>query len=98
MIHGNLRMAAAVVSSRDLKGAEALIAQKDTFRALENRMIQTQVSSKGTGKGEALRRSAVLIDLLRDLHRLNSHVVSAGYPIVDAAGLLRSSRLRKKNK
>ncbi len=98
MIHGNLRMAAAVVSSRDLKGAEALIAQKDIFRALENKMIQEQVSSKGTGKGEALRRSAVLIDLLRDLHRLNSHVVSAGYPIVDAAGLLRSSRLRKNNK
>lgn len=95
MIHGNLRMAAAVVSSRDIKGAETLIAQKDTFRALENKIIQQQVSSKGAGKGEALRRSAVFIDLLRDLHRLNSHVVSAGYPIVDAAGLLRSSRLRK---
>lgn len=95
MIHDNVKLAAAVVGSRDIAGAQSLIAQKDAFRALENKVIQEQVTSKGTGKGEALRRSAVFIDLLRDLHSLNSHVVSAGYPVVDAAGLLRTSRLRK---
>ena len=33
--------------------------------------------------------------MIRDLNRLNSLVVSAGYPIADAAGLLRGSRLRQ---
>ena len=47
------------------------------------------------GKGEALRRSALYVDMIRDLNRINALVVSAGYPIVDAAGLLRGSRLRQ---
>jgi phosphate:Na+ symporter len=34
--------------------------------------------------------------MIRDLHRVNSHIVAAGYPIVEAAGLLRQSRLRAK--
>jgi phosphate:Na+ symporter len=29
-----------------------------------------------------------------ELHRINSHFVSAGYPIIEAAGLLRDSRIR----
>ena len=98
MIQSNMKLAAAVMSSRDVAGAQTLIAQKDAFRALEQKVIQDQVTARGSGKGEALRRSALFIDLIRDLHRLNSHVVSAGYPIVDAAGLLRSSRLRKNAK
>jgi hypothetical protein len=36
--------------------------------------------------------------MIRDLHRINSHIVSAGYPIADAAGLLRGSRLRDEAK
>ena len=33
--------------------------------------------------------------MIRDLNRINALVVSAGYPIADAAGLLRGSRLRQ---
>jgi hypothetical protein len=33
--------------------------------------------------------------MIRDLNRINALIVSAGYPIVDAAGLLRGSRLRQ---
>jgi phosphate:Na+ symporter len=46
------------------------------------------------GKGKSLRRSALFIDLVRDLHSINTHVVSAAYPIVEEAGLLRDTRLR----
>jgi phosphate:Na+ symporter len=95
MIHSNMRLAAAVLGSRDVEGAQTLIVQKDAFRALEQRVIHDQVKARGAGKGEALRRSALFVDLIRDLHRINTHVVSAGYPIVDAAGLLRATRLRK---
>jgi hypothetical protein len=41
-----------------------------------------------------LRRRALFIDMVRDLHTIHSHVTSAAYPIVDAAGLLRESRLK----
>lgn len=98
MIRNNIRHATAVLSSRDVAAAQALIAQKDAFRALENKVIREHFSRKSGDRGKALRRSALFVDLIRDLHRLNSHVVAAGYPIVDAAGLLRSSRLRAKAK
>jgi phosphate:Na+ symporter len=94
IIHENLRMATGVLSSGDVEGAKRLIAQKDAFRALENKVLDEHFRSGARGKGGALRRSALYVDMIRDLHRINSHIVSAGYPIVDAAGLLRGSRLR----
>ncbi len=98
ILHENIRMATSVLSTRDVEGAQQLIAQKDTFRSLENNVIRQQVSRRGVGRGKPLRQSALFIDLIRDLHNINSYIVSVGYPIVDSAGLLRESRLRKKQK
>ncbi len=95
IIHDNLRMATGVLSSGDIQGAKRLIAQKDAFRTLENKVLDEHFRIGRRGKGGALRRSALYVDMIRDLHRINSHIVSVGYPIVDAAGLLRGSRLRK---
>ena len=94
IVRENLRLATGVLSSGDVEGAKRLIAQKDAFRALENKVLDEHFRSGARGKGSALRRSALYVDIIRDLHRVNSHIVSAGYPIVDAAGLLRGSRLR----
>jgi phosphate:Na+ symporter len=96
IIHGNLRLATGVMSSGDIEGARRLIAQKDAFRALENKVLDEHFRNGQRGAG--LRRSALYVDMIRDLHRINSHIVSAGYPIVDAAGLLRGSRLRAAGK
>lgn len=93
IIHDNIRLATAVLGSGDVEGAKRLIAQKDAFRLLENKVIDDHFKRGSTNKKAALRRSALFIDIIRDLHRINSHIVSAGYPIVDAAGLLRTSRL-----
>ncbi|MGQ0483910.1 MAG: Na/Pi cotransporter family protein [Hyphomicrobiales bacterium] len=95
IIHDNLRMATGVLSSGDLEGAKRLIAQKDAFRALENKVLDEHFRSGSRGRGAALRRSALYVDMIRDLHRINSHVVAAAYPVVEQAGLLRGSRLRQ---
>ena len=34
------------------------------------------------------------LDILRDLKRINSHLTSVAYPILDAEGELRKSRLK----
>ena len=94
IIHDNIRLATGVLSSGDIEGAKRLIAQKDAFRKLENSVLDQHFKSDKQAKRGALRRSALYVDMIRDLHRINSHIVSAGYPIVDAAGLLRGSRLR----
>lgn len=95
IIHDNLKLASAVLSSGDVEGAKHLISQKDAFRALQNEVLDKHFRIGARGKGEALRRSALYVDIIRDLNRINALVVSAGYPIVDAAGLLRGSRLRQ---
>lgn len=98
IIHDNLRMATGVLSSGDLEGAKRLIAQKDAFRALENKVLDEHFRSGSRGRGAALRRSALYVDMIRDLHRVNSHVVATAYPVVEQAGLLRGSRLRSEAK
>jgi phosphate:Na+ symporter len=95
IIHDNLKLATAVLSSGDVEGAKRLISQKDAFRELQNEVLDRHFSLGSRGKGKALRRSALYVDMIRDLNRINALVVSAGYPIVDAAGLLRGSRLRQ---
>ena len=97
LVTNNIKSAAAVIASRDIEAAKTLIEQKDQFRAIEQRVIDDHFRKGAGNKKEALRRSALFIDMIRDLHRINSHIVSAGYPIVDGAGLLRETRLRKRD-
>ncbi len=98
IIQNNIRLAASVITSRDVAAAQHLIGQKDEFRQLENKMMEAHFTTSLANKATALRQSALFIDIIRDLHRVNSHIVAAGYPIVDDAGLLRSSRLRDTSK
>ncbi len=94
IIHDNLRLATGVLTSGDVEGAKRLISQKDAFRELQNEVLDSHFKLGSRAKGGALRRSALYVDMIRDLNRINALVVSAGYPIADAAGLLRGSRLR----
>ncbi|CAN5459688.1 Na/Pi cotransporter family protein [soil metagenome] len=94
IIHQSLRLATGVLTSSDVEGAKRLIGQKDIFRSRENKVIDEHFRDGGKVRGASLRKSALYVDMIRDLHRINSHIVSAGYPIVEAAGLLRESRIR----
>jgi phosphate:Na+ symporter len=90
-----IRLSTSVLASGDVDGARRLIEQKVTFRAIENRVINKHFRSSGeVVREKALRQSALFVDLIRDLHRINSHVVAAAYPVVEQAGLLRDTRIR----
>ena len=95
IVRDAIKLSTSVLASGDVEGAKRLIEQKVTFRALENRVINQHFRSSGeTVREKALRQSALFVDLIRDLHRINSHVVAAAYPVVEHAGLLRDTRLR----
>ena len=98
IISQSLRLATGVLTSGDVDGAKRLIEQKNTFRALENRVIDEHFRNGDKARGASLRKSALFVDMIRDLHRINSHIVSAGYPIIERAGLLRSTRIRPERK
>jgi phosphate:Na+ symporter len=98
LVSNSLRIASNVLASGDIEGARRLIEQKAGFRDLEQRIIEQHFERRTGGQGKSLRASAIFVDIIRDLHRINSHIVSAAYPIVDRAGLLRETRLRSEAK
>ena len=89
-IRANLRSAASVFTTGDRRAARVLSQQKAEFRRREGEAIKAHFTR--------LRRqrdpTAPALDLLRDIKRLNDHLVAgAAYPVLEAAGELMPSRI-----
>lgn len=91
----NLRSAASVFVTEDPRAARTLADSKAVFRDTEAGAIEahfTQIRLHKGGRGET---SALDLDLLRDLKRVNDHLVAgAAYPVLQGRGELLPSRLR----
>lgn len=92
VVVGSIRLLPAALSTNDVRASARLAAQKDTFRNLEQAVIAHEFA-EAIEDGPAFRANALFVDVIRDMHRINSHIASAGYPIVSAAGKLNDSRL-----
>ncbi len=87
-----VRAAAAVFMTEDARSARQLAAEKEAFRDLEAAAIRAHFAALRGGKGE---RGSLDPELLRDLKRVNGHLVAAAaYPVLEGQGELLSSRLR----
>jgi phosphate:Na+ symporter len=92
---GNLRTAAAVFMTEDPRAARQLAAEKETFRNLETEATLAHFGRLRTGRVETAETSALHLDLIRDLKRVNAHLVeAAAYPVLREQGELLPSRLR----
>ncbi len=86
----NLGAAASIFMSGDPRAARALIEQKREFRRREADAIRAHLAQLRTSNG----RQALPLDLLRDIKRLNDHLVAgAAYPVLEARGALLASRI-----
>lgn len=92
---GNLDLALNVFISGDIKLARRLLEEKVVFRELERQASENHLARLRSGKIESIQTSSLHLDVLRDLKRINSHLTSVAYPILDAAGILRRTRLRQ---
>lgn len=92
----NLRMAASVFMTEDMRAARLLVDEKAAFRDLEASATEAhfrRLRDRNTGGVEA---GALHLDLLRDLKRINAHLVAAAaYPLLQGQGELLASRLRE---
>lgn len=95
-LEANLRSAASVFMTEDARAARILADQKSTFRDLE---AEAMAAHFGQLHGKALTPAETgpfHLDLLRDLKRINDHLVAgAAYPVLQGQGELLSSRLRE---
>ena len=73
---------------------EVDIKDKEVFREMEIQGSQKHLARLRSGQIESIETSALHLDILRDLKRVNSHLSSVAYPILDASGELRASRLK----
>jgi phosphate:Na+ symporter len=91
----NLRLAMSVFLNGELKGAQALIAQKVEFRARELAFAGSHLQRLAWNTPESIETSSLHLDLISEMKRINSHLCSVAYPILESAGVLSPSRLRE---
>ena len=96
-LRDHLRLALNVFMSGDRAQARSLFEQKEVFRDLEREAQERHFERLQEGVAASIETSALHLDLLRDMKRINAHLTSVAYPILEGAGELRQSRLRKKS-
>ena len=94
-LDGNLRTAAAVFMTDDARAARRLLAEEEVFRDLEARATEGHFARIRAGRVESRETSALHLDVLRDLKRINAHLTAAADPVLDRIGELLPSRLRQ---
>ena len=91
----NLRLGLAVFLNGDLKSAQELLAQKVLFRDLERAYANSHLERLAGQTVESIETSSLHLDLISDLRRINSHICSIAYPILEQAGVLAKTRLKE---
>lgn len=88
-----LRLSLAMFMNGDETMARLMIAEKVEFRERERAAAQTHLERLRSRVPDTIETSSLHLDVLRDLKRIHSHLVSVAYPILEAKGALRDSRL-----
>lgn len=91
----NLQLAQNVFINRDAQIARRLMEAKVSIRQKEKASVDRHMSRLQQRRPETLQTTSLHMDVLRDLKRINGHVMTVAAPILEEAGLLRESRLKK---
>jgi len=90
----HMRLALNVFATRDVALARRLLREKTTMRTAEFEATDKHFARLKEGRAQSIETSSIHLDIVRDLKRINSHLTSVAYPILEAAGELAQSRLR----
>jgi phosphate:Na+ symporter len=90
----NLRLGMSVFLDGNVRDARRLLEEKTRFRDLEREYAATHLDRLADKTLPSIETSSLHLDLISDLKRINSHICSIAYPILDSAGELAPNRLR----
>jgi len=90
----NLRLGMSVFLNGSVRDAQKLLEEKARFRDLERAYAGTHLTRLSDNTVQSIETSSLHLDLISDLKRINSHICSIAYPILDSAGALAPSRLK----
>ena len=91
----NLRLGMSVFLNGTVRDAQKLLEEKTRFRDLEREYAATHLARLSVNTIQSIETSSLHLDLISDLKRINSHICSIAYPILDSAGALAPNRLRQ---
>ena len=84
----NLHLAMSVFLNGNVRDAQRLLKEKARFRDLELAYAASHLNRLSDGKVKSIETSALHIDMISDLKRINSLLCSLAYPVLEAAGLI----------
>jgi len=90
----NLRLAMGVFLHGSVRDAKKLLEEKARFRDLQHRYAGTHLERLHDNTASSMETSSLHLDLISDLKRINSHICSIAYPILESAGALAETRIR----
>jgi phosphate:Na+ symporter len=90
----NLRLGMSVFLNGSVRDAQKLLEEKARFRDLERAYAATHIARLSDKTVQSIETSSLHLDLISDLKRINSHICSIAYPILDSVGALAPSRLK----
>jgi phosphate:Na+ symporter len=93
-VQTNLRGSASLLMLDDVRLARQLAEEKAAFRDMESAATRNHFDRLRSGRIDSAETSALHIDALRDLQRINSHLIAAAaYPVLERQGGLLPSRI-----
>ena len=97
-LHGrllaNLRLGMSVFLDGHVRDAQKLLQEKAQFRLLEHSYAANHIARLQDNTAQSIETSSLHLDLISELKRINSHICSIAYPILENAGALTETRLR----
>ncbi|MDP1534208.1 MAG: Na/Pi cotransporter family protein [Rubrivivax sp.] len=90
----NLRLGMSVFLDGHMRDAQKLHEEKMRFRELEHAYAANHIARLQDNTAQSIETSSLHLDLLSELKRINSHICSIAYPILESAGVLAATRLR----
>ena len=89
----HLQLAVTVFMAGDAAAARRLVAEKDRFRAFERDAAERHFAKVRDGRTDTLERDTLLLDVVRDLKRIEAHLAATVYPLLERSGDLMPTRL-----
>jgi phosphate:Na+ symporter len=91
----NLRLGMSVFLDGHPRDAKKLLEEKARFRDLEHEYAASHIARLRENTPESIETSSLHLDLISELKRINSHICSIAYPILESVGALTSTRLKQ---
>ncbi|GLS20296.1 Na/Pi cotransporter [Labrys miyagiensis] len=92
-----MRLAITVFMTQDSEMARRLVEAKDHIRNFERSAAESHLNRLRAGTLASIETSSLHMDIIRDLKRIVAHLTAVAYPILEAEGVLSTSRLRIKD-